>query len=70
MLAKRKIISNSKFVNNFYKFHKNDTVKITTSKHIKDAVIKGRYSIKGVNYYKVGNSINTIICKEIELIHR
>lgn len=53
-----------------YKFHKNDPVRIVSGVNIVNAEIKSRYNVSGINYYKVGNTNNTRVCKENQLINR
>lgn len=69
MLGKIKIIS-VKSPTIFYKFHINDPVKIINGYKINDSIILSRYSVNGVNYYKVGNINNNVVCEEKHLINR
>ena len=64
----KKVVTTKYEIN--YKFHINDPVKIVKGTNINNSIIKSRYNVSGVNHYKVGNSTETRICKETELINR
>ena len=54
-----------------YRFHVNDPVLCTIKDcNIDNAIILNRYNINGDILYKIGNSENTKMCKEGELLHR
>lgn len=53
---------------NSYKFNINDPI-FCTKNNIINAKILSRYNISGANFYKIGNGIDSKVCKEIELIH-
>jgi len=54
-----------------YRFNVNDSVLCTTkNSSIKNAIILTRYSVGGINFYKISDNVNEKVCKETELIHR
>ena len=73
MFSKRVIVESTNKVINHYRFNINDPVLCTVKNcDVRDAIILSRNTIKGDNYYKIGNkqTSNTKVCKEKELIHR
>jgi hypothetical protein len=72
MLRARKIVIVNKKVNLpiHYRFNIKDPVRCVKGENLPDAFVLSKYTIKDVNYYKVGNSNTTRICKELELIMR
>jgi len=71
MFSKKEITETGNKIIIRYRFNINDPVLSTNKdKYILNSVILSRYNVNGENYYKIGDKINTKICKEKELIHR